>query len=81
MRREDRAEQSHIVFLLTFTERGEVLQPPANNIRFEVFLNCCQDLNDSQEHKYVCTVRAEGELLSQQVDLCVCVRGKREVRW
>ena len=32
-----------------------MLQPPANKILFEVFLNCCQGLNDSQEQKYVCT--------------------------
>lgn len=30
-----------------------MLQPPANKILFEVFLNWCQGLNDSQEHKYV----------------------------
>ncbi len=33
-----------------------MLQPPANKILFEVSLNCCQGLNDSQEQKYVCTV-------------------------
>lgn len=32
-----------------------MLQPPANKILFEVFLNCCQSLNDSQGQRYVCT--------------------------
>lgn len=47
-----------------------MLQPPANKSLFEVFLNCCQYLNDSQEQKYVCTARVfelREELLSQQI--------------
>lgn len=52
-----------------------MLQPPANKICFEVFLNHRQGLNDSQKQRYVCgraCVRADGEPLSPQ-DLCESV--------
>lgn len=54
-----------------------MLQPPANKILFEVFLNRCQALNDSQEQKYertVCArVKEEGFFSVNMISLCVCL--------